>query len=94
MKFHGTFAIDDGRIRNVVTICLSQAQLEKELMRILAPTSDGIIPEMKTDFRKLVVTYACSANGDSRLCTRFKPGPCGECTYRVDETICISYKES
>jgi len=33
-----------------------------------------------TDFKKLLVVYSCTANGKEALCTRFSPGPGGNCT--------------
>ena len=64
---------------------MTAKQLEQELEVILASSGAEVLPEFKTDFRRLTVRYLCKADGNETLCKRYAASPAGCCTYRMIE---------
>ena len=60
-----------------------EAETRQQLAECLQDSDS--IPQQKADYRKLAVGYICLADKLSEhLCTRFSPGPSGNCSLRYE----------
>ena len=69
---------------------------KKALHEIFKPVESGVSLGTKspppTDFIKMEVVFRCLGNGVEELCSRYGPGPSGNCGF-IHEKTCL-WKES
>jgi hypothetical protein len=64
---------------------MTEQEVEGRLVEMLTGGGKDTLPEMRSDFRKLRVSYICTANGNESLCQRFVVGVVGICTFKEFE---------